>query len=1222
MNDMECGNDRHRGMLEPGSARASRGAIGGASGDAGVEYRRAVAAYLVAHGLTGLPVSGFGVPPSDATVTAVSLETDDPVDDIAAEFGSGWRCTVQARRALRKGSPIDKALEQWRVAAHAGLDPRTDRLVIVTTHMSGPVQDLKVALDRLKTERPGALTGDQASALAYLKSRLESLTEAERSSVLKCASIHLLFVEEEDLQDAREGLLLLGRVVGDHAARKAWQDLIRIAGKTARLRGGFTVKGWLDLLRHEGHQILVDGATPAGQLERTQLALDRYRSKLRWRGEHVDLRPLGATLPPLPLQDADATIRVTAPGEDSRDSRDLLWAFLRRGRMLLTGLPGGGKSMAIAMTAARLLDVPDSPLPVVASLREVDGYDKSKGFGDRLLDAAVRDLVSPVREIVREELEHRLQQGDVALMLDALDETHARRADVVRELQDFLVGVSGDVDVLLATRDVAYAYGATLGWSDLRLAPPKEINRTVHEILQLRAHATVTDAAKVETWVRDRVRWVQNSLNRDPTLRETPLLPVLLALLASEKEGEMLPAHRADILAAVVRNVVERRETRRDDEFRVGDLVSSLAVKATIEGFATEAAEIVKRGGTCSLAQAHQSVADLLTTRWDLRAGRAEATAEAIVHFWDEAGIFVISGAEEKVAPRLELFAEVGDAIHAIGKTDAEIRTWVETTVAAERHEPLVLAAGLSSVAAHRLLELTGLSQDHELILAVTRAVREGADVTEAELRGLLQALVRDARVGDREAWSAWSQLAKLAVPEDFRPTVLDVLAAFPPDYQAIGRALVVLRWYTGQDLLRHADELLDALRVPSLPRLARRVQRNSPDWQGFLIDEGYAEAKERAAQVLLGVVEEATPLVVEALKHGSSSAMQKNLRHLLQQHGLGSLADDALREQTAKMSESIARFFRNFDEDAHLKLLRELCSAEPSALSYQQATRLNDLADFCETLNLNDASAWPRTSDNWDDFRRTLATVAHLGSFDIGVLSAEAAIVLRRIEAFNDDAAFFALFDQATRHNLDHWGAVPDRAKAVNLFIRMMSLGRGAALVASSALWKAPVADLALPLLVDLIPRLVSSPEHQRIAAYTLLSLTGGAEISEWASDPNPVLRKIAAEKITVEQDGTLSQEIQALLDDEDGNVVEAATQRLEKALASDRDQQLTRVANRRDPAWLCLHCRRLNGLGEISCDKCHSVGPSPSQLARTILEKSQHAEGVADLDRERQRS
>ena len=111
--------------------RAARGAIGGASGDAGVEYRRAVAAYAVAHGLAGAPLPGFGVPRAKAQVSAVSLETDDPVNDVAVEFDSGWRATVQARRTLRKGEPFASAVAQWRDAAVEGIDPVHERMVLV-----------------------------------------------------------------------------------------------------------------------------------------------------------------------------------------------------------------------------------------------------------------------------------------------------------------------------------------------------------------------------------------------------------------------------------------------------------------------------------------------------------------------------------------------------------------------------------------------------------------------------------------------------------------------------------------------------------------------------------------------------------------------------------------------------------------------------------------------------------------------------------------------------------------------------------------------------------------------------------------------------------------------------------------------------------------------------------------------------------------------------------
>ena len=1183
-----------------GSARrASRSAIGGASGDAGVEYRRAVAAYAVVHGLAGAALMGFGVPPAEATVSAVSLETDDPVDDVAIEFDSGWRVSVQARRTLRKGSPIDSAIAQWRAAAVAGLDPRHERLVLVTSSMPGWIRDLMAVLDRLKTERPGMLTEAEAAALSYLDSRLAGLTAAQYETVLKAASIHLLLVEEADVQHSREAVRLLDDVVGHPSSAQAWRDLVALAGRTARLRGGFTLAGWLDLLTHKGYRVLTEESTTAARLARQQAARERYDSQLKQRGEHVDLRPLGASLPPLPVAGLDAQIRVTVPGEPDRDQHDLLWAFLRRGRMLLTGLPGGGKSMAISMTAARLLDVPDGPVPVVASLRDIDRRDRSASFRDRLLDVAVRDLSPADRELVRRELERLLERGGVALFLDSLDETHDRRGHVVSELHQFLGNVSEDVDVLLSTRDVAYAQAATLGWPDMRLSPPEKIDRSVRAILE--ASALAASQVEGEDWVRTRVGWVNAVLERDKTLRETPLLPILLALLASEKSSQVLPRHRAAILQAVIRNVVTRREARRDEEFRVGELVGEAAASATLDGFAAEAAEIAVRGGQCSLAQALQAVADMLGRRWDLRAGRAEVTANAIVRFWDETGILIISGAEETVAPRVELYAEIGEAIRVTQRPAEEIVRWVDATAHASRYESVILAAGLSESAARQLLRIASTAENRELLLAAATAVREGAIVGGTELRGLVNALAGDARVGDHEAWQTWSRLVNLRLPDELQPTLVEALTPFPAEHQAIGRALVILR---GQRQTRTSEDtalLLDVLRVTELPQLPRREQANNRGWSDLAVDQSFAEAKEGAAEALLGVVDEAAPLVADALRHGSMN-MQLRLSELLEQHGLGHLAREAYQEDWLRMRESTARLL-DFDQNQHITLLRDLCATPATDLTYQQETRLTELADFCESMRLNDISAWPRRDDSREDFHSLLTTVQQLGSFDAAVLSAQARIVLRRIDAFNSNAPFFALFDQATARELDDWHQVPDQHAAVELLVRTLFLGRGAALVAASALWEAPVAGLAVPLLVNALPLLESSPTHQRIAALTLLSLTDGSEIGQWATDPNPVLRRISAENIQLERDGNLTPKIRALLRDDDGYVVQSVVERLSDNLTPAKEAELARVANAPNPGWMCLHCRTHNDHSSTSCRQCSIVGANPSRTAAAIL-------------------
>jgi len=91
-------------------AAASRGSIGGASGDAGVKYRRGVAAYAVACGLAGVPLGGLEIAEADAQVDAVILETDAEVDDIRVVFTSSWVADIQAKRTLRRGPIFDKAV--------------------------------------------------------------------------------------------------------------------------------------------------------------------------------------------------------------------------------------------------------------------------------------------------------------------------------------------------------------------------------------------------------------------------------------------------------------------------------------------------------------------------------------------------------------------------------------------------------------------------------------------------------------------------------------------------------------------------------------------------------------------------------------------------------------------------------------------------------------------------------------------------------------------------------------------------------------------------------------------------------------------------------------------------------------------------------------------------------------------------------------------------------
>jgi hypothetical protein len=99
-------------MANPKLLVAGAGPIGGASGDAGVEYRRAVAAYAVTHALAGEALPGFGFALSVAQVVGVAVETDEFADDVRVTFAEGYKAQVQAKRTLRFGSVLRGAVAQ------------------------------------------------------------------------------------------------------------------------------------------------------------------------------------------------------------------------------------------------------------------------------------------------------------------------------------------------------------------------------------------------------------------------------------------------------------------------------------------------------------------------------------------------------------------------------------------------------------------------------------------------------------------------------------------------------------------------------------------------------------------------------------------------------------------------------------------------------------------------------------------------------------------------------------------------------------------------------------------------------------------------------------------------------------------------------------------------------------------------------------------------------
>jgi len=1193
-----------------GQQRASRGAIGGAAGDGGVEYRRGVAAYVVANGLAGVPLRGFGPPPECARIGSVSLETDDVVDDIRIDFESGFVTFVQAKRRLDGGNSFKKAIAQWARAAKQGLDPDRDRLVIVTGSMSGPMSLLGRALVRLKTDIPGGLTGAEREAIDRLDAALDGLDADQLENVHKCALIHQLDVEENFLEQAREGGLLLASIVDAASALPTWHALLRIAGRAARRRGGFALEGWFRELQGEGIRFSPKEGSIAAILSRRNLEVDRYFDILRRRANKLDLRGLGCTIPPIPMSEIDAKVRVLLDEDDSRSDADVLWAFLRRGRMVLTGLPGGGKSTVLAGIASRLSLLSDGPIPLLASLADIDREDQSLSFRDRFLKCALKELPEASRIYARDAIEELLEVGGIALLFDSLDETYQRRSMVVMELDQFLSTVSPNVNVLLATRDVAYAHAETLGWPHLRLLSPQDLDKTIEAIIRSGAKAHFEELGSLdplrESWVKSRQAWVADALHSDPLLRETPLLPVLLSLLSIERDEGALPAGRAAILKAVVDDVVRRREARRGDPFRIGRLHDGDAARAALQAFALEGSSLVLAGGRMSLADLSLKIADMCRLDWGLAVGQASETADALVRFWDESGIFVISGAEQSVAPRLLLFAEIGDALNAAGLSEHDVRTWVSTSIERRSIEPVVLAAGLSPFAADELVLVASRQNDRELLLAATRAISEGAQLSSERAGQVVVGLIADAAVGDYEGWQSWLAMAAmpkaLIEPGEIRHSA----RTFSTEHQVLVNAMVDLRFRTTEELILDPERLLAVLTLHGLPPLPRRQAGDDRrPFRNLVVDQSLASTILHIADILLGTLPAAKALILQGRDKYSVKVHQELVR-LLESRGFGDELEDE-RLQNKEIFATTLKMLENYNPDDYLRLLEHLADHDCAMPAAFERTNLDELADFLETMNFNHggtkiAPTIPVCS--------LIEVVARLGRFDLAKIAPQASIVLRRIvETDAGHEPFFALFDLASERHLDDWDAITDKNDAVELLLKVLTWSYGSAVVAGIALYGAPVAELAVPGLRMLLPRVASSENHVILVAKVLCSLVDGPEPEVWVNDTDAFLRIAAAQLCDPVKDGNLSVNMKLLLNDSDGTVREAAVKRLAKVSASDRELALSTVAGSGKTGWTCLSCRTFNEAGSISCMKqdCMRAGAHPSSEAVKLLSVSQ---------------
>jgi hypothetical protein len=483
---------------------------------------------------------------------------------------------------------------------------------------------------------------------------------------------------------------------------------------------------------------------------------------------------------------------------------------------------------------------------------------------------------------------------------------------------------------------------------------------------------------------------VNQVLSHDQALKETPLIPTLVALLAVERLPERLPTRRAEVLQAVVEDVMQRHEAPRNDDRPLHNLTGNSLGTSAMHAYATEATVLLDNGGVAAIDQVVDAVTATLADQWGLAPGPARSAALDAVRFLDETGVFVMSEPGGTVTARLSLFAEIGDAINTIQHPGLAAE-WVDRRIESRQLEPIILAAALDENV-HRAWQdrLAARSGDLDLVRAMLRAQEEGVSFGEETTTQLRSELLASIERGNRDGWSDWRRMMILGVPAELVERAVAAAAEHSAPHRVLATAALALRG--GATEARPGDDgvLLELLAVHNLPKSARETSvRRGLD--GLGIDRTLSDTQLTAATELL---RRGTPGAVEAIlarARDTSTGLSDSLIELLSATGHQTDAEQLKAERRERLrSGKLFDWLReNRDADRYPHFLALVAEANHGQLTTRQRVELAELGDFVETLDMNDMGVTQLYRQTDDFLRKLIELTCVLFGFDRAVLAA-----------------------------------------------------------------------------------------------------------------------------------------------------------------------------------------------------------------------------------------
>lgn len=1176
---------------------ASTGALGGAANEQGSQLRASVGALCAAGLLNGTQLSALGMRGVDQVPKTIVAEGDGPVDDLQIGCISGARVLIQVKLSaglgLAAGAPIDEAVRQFMAAVAAGLGD-DDRLVLAVAQPTRSLQQLEAVLARhgyFEHGPPSTAEVDALNRLGTLAARHGDKHAASR------LMDHLVIWHVDTSSTALLNAQLDGRICQPGYGPEGADALRDIVRELARARGGLDDVGLVGGLQSRG-VALVAAYDPASALARTQ-ALTAHRARERERGETLALFGFTGELGRLPLVDADCEVRVAEAGEEDHIGMDLSRVVRRRGGVLLHGAPGGGKSTALRATAAHAARRADWPTPVSIDLRRLARREES--LSDAVVALACEDAALPQRAALAAALHERFADGRLLLLLDAFDEVRERRLEAVSRLGTWFAELDEGVEIVLATRPVAAEDAASLGLNPATLLPPQNPEETIEAILAARA-----PEGNAKAWITARTRWAASARQRDPALDATPLTVVILTSVAADAIApEALPTTRAALLREALAKAPERWETeRRAGGLAIGQFSPGEARAAIEMGLAVLSETALDADGITATDAAWR-LAAVVGQDFGLAPGSARGAADEILTFWLTAGVFEVK--DDLLVTRVRPLAEVSLAASWVARGAGNY----EQTVALARSDrdmwaTLTLAAGLSPELASCWAQGIAGDGDADEFIVFVDAVTEGAMIRATEMLALadrVETLVGDHANAERASEAALVLYSDPEIRERLGPVIVSSLSG---DRRLMIQALQICLWdIEGAD----ADETLRAFISKPWPvrtGLRHEEENGVPVIRLDSIDNAYSNAYERATERLLKRSPVDAELVVDHY-HAGSLRHRSRIRMLIRRSGRPELVervDDDWPPVTRSLGEP-----DDFVTVSRLLLQSLFDLAEPAELSQRQCRRLDELADVFASAQAN----WlypdfvlkrPTIYENW------MAAIAQLAGFELGVVSAQARLLERQIEAGEEDELFVFGTGQSRR------AAVWDPARPVEPVLTQLTdaIGLLPRPTDNQMFWavsSCPERQRALSLLEARLPRLRNAARDLagELIVATLSAIDNSramALVARWADGDDVPLRRVAVAchaMAIADTPGSAETWHQSLADPDEG-VREKAIKGLDPQKVDDFVREsLMKLRDAERRPWECDRCGTDNA-PQTACSNCRASAPQVIEAIRKLLE------------------